>query len=141
MRKQIVICLLLSCLVMTGKAQYTTLNAHSHNDYEQKTPFFLAYQAGFGSIEADIWAVDGSLFVAHDKTKITADRTLESLYILPIVKLFRANGGKAWKGSNSTFQLLIDLKTPVEPTLPLLVRLLVLLEPFNRIIKGPEPAC
>ncbi len=39
----------------------------------------------------------------------------------PIVKCFKANNGKAWGDHNGTFQLLIDLKTEVIPTLQLLV--------------------
>ena len=118
----------LSCLFIlilgvsiSALAQYTTLNAHSHNDYEQKTPFFLAYDAHFGSIEADIWAVEGKLFVAHNKSGITPERTLDQLYLQPIVALFKKNGGQAWNDSPATFQLLIDLKTEVEPTLSLLI--------------------
>ncbi len=115
---------LLMSVLISAQAQYTTLNAHSHNDYEQKMPFLLAYNANFGSIEADIWAVKGELFVAHDSSGITGERTLDALYLQPIVKLFRKNGGKAWGNHSSTFQLMIDLKTKVDPTLPLLVELL-----------------
>ena len=110
------------CAILSAQAQYTILNTHSHNDYEQKVPFFTAYNAHFGSIEADIWAVNGVLYVAHDSADIKPSRTLESLYLQPIVKFFRQNGGKAWKDYPSTFQLLIDLKTGVEPTLSLLVK-------------------
>jgi alkaline phosphatase len=99
---------------------YSTLNAHSHNDYENTIPFRLAYDRHFGSIEADIWAVNGDLFVSHNKQDITPERTLDALYLEPIVKLFRANGGQAWNDSKSTFELLIDLKTSVEPTLSML---------------------
>ncbi|HZK97909.1 MAG TPA: phosphatidylinositol-specific phospholipase C/glycerophosphodiester phosphodiesterase family protein [Prolixibacteraceae bacterium] len=113
--------LLLLIFSISSQAQYTTLNAHSHNDYEQQTPFMLAYNAHFGSIEVDIWAVNGDLFVAHNKSNIKAERSLDSLYIQPIVRLFRKNGGKAWSNYPSTFQLMIDLKTAAEPTLPLLV--------------------
>jgi alkaline phosphatase len=116
--------LILLVYLVSAQARYTTLNAHSHNDYEQKTPFFLAYNAHFGSIEADIWAVEGELLVAHDRTGITSSRTLDSLYLQPIAKLFRNNGGKAWSDRPGTFQLLIDLKTPTEPTLTLLVNAL-----------------
>jgi alkaline phosphatase len=118
--KKLLLVILLIISLFPAKAQYSTLNAHSHNDYEQKTPFYLAYKAHFGSIEADIWAVDGELFVAHNKSNITTERSLDSLYIKPIVRLFRQNGGKAWNDHPSTFQLLIDLKTAVEPTLSLL---------------------
>jgi alkaline phosphatase len=124
MKKLFTALFLLLGILISAKAQYTTLNAHSHNDYEQKTPFLLAYNANFGSIEADIWAVNGELFVAHDSLGITRERTLDALYLQPIVKLFRKNGGKAWGDHSSTFQLMIDLKTKVDPTLPLLVELL-----------------
>lgn len=120
--KKILFTILLFCsLLLSVKAQYSTLNAHSHNDYEKSIPFFLAYNSHFGSIESDVWAVDGDLFVAHNKSDIKLDRSLDALYILPIVKLFRRNGGKAWNDNPSTFQLLVDLKTNVEPTLSLLV--------------------
>lgn len=121
MKKLLMALILLLSISLSGMAQYTSLNAHSHNDYEQKTPFFLAYNAHFGSIEADIWAVEGELFVAHDRNKITPSRTMDQLYIQPIVELFKKNKGQAWNDSKATFQLLIDLKTGVEPTLSLLV--------------------
>lgn len=125
MKKILSVTLLLLGCALASNAQYTSLNAHSHNDYEQKTPFMSAYNAHFGSIEADIWAIDGKLFVAHDRNQVSAEKTIESLYILPIVKLIRENGGRAWKDSPGTFQLLIDLKTEVEPTLSMLVRILL----------------
>jgi len=121
MKKLLSAILLFFSITVAAQAQYTMLNAHSHNDYEQLTPFMLAYNARFGSIEADIWAVNGDLFVAHNKSDIKAEKSMDSLYIQPIVRLFRKNGGKAWNNYPSTFQLMIDLKTPVEPTLSLLV--------------------
>jgi alkaline phosphatase len=102
-------------------AQYTTLNAHSHNDYEQKKTFQFAYKQHFGSIEADIWAVAGDLYVAHEQTEITKTRSLDALYIRPIVSIFAKNKGKAWSDQKGTFQLLIELKSATEPTLSLLV--------------------
>ncbi len=120
MRKKLLLAILFFCAFIVAKAQYTTRNAHSHNDYEQKTPFYLAYNAQFGSIEADIWAVEGELYVAHNRSKIEAAKTLDQLYIQPIVALFKKNGGKTSVDPSYTFQLLIDLKTEVEPTLTLL---------------------
>jgi len=108
-------------LSITANAQYSALNAHSHNDYEQKRPFYMAYNAHFGSIEADIWVLDQQLLVAHNKSDLTSAKSLDSLYIQPIVKLFRTNGGKAWTDHPSTYQLMIDLKTAAEPTLSVLV--------------------
>lgn len=95
--------------------EYSTANAHSHNDYENKQPFYLAFQIGFGSLEADIFAVDGKLFVAHNKEKIKPEYTLHRLYIKPLLKEFKP--GKARK-----LNLLIDIKDDYRVTLPLLVK-------------------
>jgi alkaline phosphatase len=121
MKKTQIVILVLISTFFSVKAQYSTLNAHSHNDYVNETPFRLAYNNHFGSIEADIWAVNGELFVAHSRAEIMAEKTLDLLYIQPIVKLFTENRGKAWSDNPSTFQLLIDLKTTTEPTLSILV--------------------
>jgi alkaline phosphatase len=37
---------------------YTVADAHSHNDYKNNIPFYRAYEKGFGSIEADCYAVN-----------------------------------------------------------------------------------
>jgi alkaline phosphatase len=121
MRKILISVFFLLISVNTVFPQYTTLNAHSHNDYENISPFILAYENHFGSIEADIWAINGELYVAHNEKDILPARTLDSLYIRPAVRLFRQNGGMAWKDYSGTFQLLIDIKTPFEPALSLLV--------------------
>jgi alkaline phosphatase len=132
MKKFIVPLLILISLPYQVYAQYSTLNAHSHNDYENTPPFWLAYNNHFGSIEADIWAVKDELIVSHYEKDIISSRTLDSLYIQPIVRIYRQNGGRAWKDNPGTFQLLIDLKTPVEPTLSLLIQKLILYpEVFN----------
>lgn len=112
--------LLYSLCMNNASAQYTTLNAHSHNDYLQKQPFYLAYEHHFGSVEADIWTVDGDLLVAHDQKNISKEKTLDSLYLLPIVRLFKQNGGKAWKDQIGTFFLLIDVKDEFSVSLKLL---------------------
>jgi alkaline phosphatase len=120
-KAQTVILILISTFVSV-KAQYSTLNAHSHNDYVNSTPFWLAYNNHFGSIETDIWAVKDKLLVAHSRAEIRPELSLDSLYIQPIVKIFRQNNGKAWNDRTSTFQVLIDLKTATEPTLSQLVQ-------------------
>lgn len=39
---------------------------HSHNDYkEQSPPLWHAVSLGIGSVEADIWLVNGTLFIGH----------------------------------------------------------------------------
>ena len=89
MRKLFAIVCCLSLLSAAAQKKYTTANAHSHNDYEQASPFSLAYQHRFGSIEADIWLKDGNIFVAHDAKDIQASRTLAALYLDPIKQILQ----------------------------------------------------
>lgn len=127
--RNIFILLLPGIIMMQGShwlhAQSLTLRGHSHNDYERERPFFSAWENRLGSIEADIWAVDSVLYVAHDREEVTPGITLWSLYLNPVIELYSANHGKAWSEDNGSFQLLIDLKSPVVPTLDLLVELLL----------------
>jgi len=122
MKKIFLTGILFIIILFSLSGQYTTLNAHSHNDYENDPPFWLAFNNHFGSIEADIWAIDGELLVAHYKADTKPELTLDSLYIQPIVRSFRQNKGKAWPDKSSSFQLLIDIKTEVSPALPLLIK-------------------
>lgn len=101
--------------------RYTTAQAHSHNDYEQKIPFWQAYHQSFGSIEADVHAVNSTLYVAHDPSAIAGSRTLEALYIQPLVQQVTDLKGVVYE-NKQPLQLLIDLKTPADQTLPLLVK-------------------
>ncbi|RIV20568.1 alkaline phosphatase [Fibrisoma montanum] len=127
MNKQLLSALFLwLCLAYLASAQsagsYSPAQAHSHNDYEQTIPFWQAYDQQFGSIEADIYARDGQLYVAHAPADIKPSRTLEALYINPMVEKVRANKGKVYADAGYGLQWLIDLKTPASVSLPLLVR-------------------
>jgi alkaline phosphatase len=78
-------------------AQKLTANhLHSHNDYKQNIPFLTAYYAGAGSIEADVYLLNGKLYVAHERNEIAEDRTLDELYLKPLAALFRKNGNKPY---------------------------------------------
>src|ERR1700761_1101165 len=72
---------------------YTVANTHSHNDYEQQAPFWAAWQQQFGSIEADIWLVDGKVLIGHDTMEIRSGRTLEEYYIKPLLACIEKNNG------------------------------------------------
>ncbi|MDT3400485.1 phosphatidylinositol-specific phospholipase C/glycerophosphodiester phosphodiesterase family protein [Streptomyces sp. B1866] len=90
--------------------------AHAHNDYEHPHPLTDALSHGFGSVEADIWLVDGELLVAHDASQLDPARTLEALYLGPLARRIRRGGGTVYPGSRLSLQLLIDIKTAGEPT-------------------------
>ncbi|GAO44049.1 alkaline phosphatase [Flavihumibacter petaseus] len=103
---------------------YSTANAHSHNDYENAVPFRAAYEAGFGSIEADIFLEGDQLIVAHDREGVKQQRTLEALYLKPLANGIREHNGHVYADPGKPLQLLIDIKTEAIPTLAKLVSLL-----------------
>jgi alkaline phosphatase len=103
---------------------YTVSNAHSHNDYEQKVPFWLAYNEGFGSIEADIFLRHDSLVVAHSEKELALQRTLEAYYLDPLAACVRKNGGRPFSEASAPLQMLIDIKTDSIYTLARLVAVL-----------------
>merc|ERR1711964_763966 len=52
---------------------------HSHNDYWLDVPFYSALSVGAISIEADVWLYNDTLFVGHEISALTKQRTFESL--------------------------------------------------------------
>lgn len=91
------------------------VRAHAHNDYEHRHPLTDALKHGFCSVEADVHLVDGQLLVGHDAEDLRPNRTLESLYLAPLRKRIRKNGGRVYK-NGPQLTLLIDIKTDAEAT-------------------------
>ncbi|WP_074493104.1 alkaline phosphatase [Mucilaginibacter polytrichastri] len=124
--KIITITALLLNISMAAIAQikaYTVADAHSHNDYKNNIPFYRAYEKGFGSIEADVYAVKGQLMVAHDKKEISAKRSLKVLYIDPLIE-------KLSRDPQRHLRLLIEIKEDYKAVLPLVITELKPLEKF-----------
>ncbi len=119
----ICLCLLFLCGGLAAQGYTAGENAHSHNDYLQKRPFYDAWSNRFGSMEIDLFLVEGKLLVAHTPREITPERTIEALYIEPLLNQIRINRGKVWPDGGK-LQLLIDLKTGGE-TLRALEQLLM----------------
>ena len=127
-------------IVIGTKAQsiiYSAANAHSHNDYEQQRPFYMAYNEQFGSMEADIYLVKGKLLVAHEPKQLDSTKTIESLYLQPLT---------AYHNGDRKLQLLIDIKTQGVATLDTLISVLkkypfiIQNKNFKIIISGNRPA-
>ena len=137
LKKTISLFLCLSlCFTIFGQLTiYTSANLHSHNDYEQSTPFYQAYHEEFGSIEADIHLADGLLLVGHDAKHLTNTRSLEILYLNPLTNFIKQNGGFPYKDKTKKLQLLIDVKSDNILTLNALVSLL---KKFPTIIQNPN---
>jgi len=141
--------LFLASLFHTAYSQpgkYSTSNAHSHNDYEQKTPFFAAYGETFGSIEADIFLHNDSLVVGHTDDDICYRRTLENLYLRPLEQQVKRYGGNPFSDPLRQLQVMIDVKTEGIPTLHKLVDilqgypLLIHSKNIQFVISGNRPA-
>jgi hypothetical protein len=84
--------------------------AHAHNDYENQHPLKDALQNGFISVEADVHLKDGFLMVSHDKPGLRA-RSLEELYLVPLIELLKKNAGLVYRNYEEPFYLMIDSKT------------------------------
>jgi hypothetical protein len=89
-------------------------NAHAHNDYRHARPLFDALDHGFMSVEADVFLVDGQLLVGHARDELRPDRTLESLYLNPLSRRVRQNGGGVYP-DGKRFLLFVDIKTGAQP--------------------------
>ena len=83
---------------------------HSHNDYTRSKPLITALESGMGSVEADIFLVDGELLVAHDRKDVRKDRTLAAMYLDPLASRARERGGHVYGPTERPLILLIDIK-------------------------------
>ncbi|KAJ9257985.1 hypothetical protein DTO207G8_1762 [Paecilomyces variotii] len=102
---------------------------HSHNDYWRDVPFYTGLSHGCASTEADVWLYNGTLYVGHEQSALTEARTLESLYINPILDVLKrqnpttrfvtspTKNGVFDTVSDQTLYFFIDLKTSGPETL------------------------
>lgn len=123
--------LLIKCVLVCGFFAFTAeiaahqtplWRAHAHNDYEQDRPLFEALNRGMGSIEVDIHLVDGALLVAHDKEDVDPSKTLQSMYLEPLMERVKKSG---WVYEEpGAIIMLIDIKSEAAPTYQILVDVL-----------------
>lgn len=97
-------------------------SGHSHNDYNQNFPFLMAYYAGMGSVEADVFLRNGKLLVAHNAEDTDPEKNLTQLYLAPIAKVFTQNKGHVYADTNKKMQLVIDIKENHQDVLVELIR-------------------
>jgi len=108
---------------------------HSHNDYWRNTPLLEALSLGVGSVEADVSLFNGTLFVGHEPAALTPNRTLDLLYIQPLLAILDSMNPKDAFTVNQTtlngvfdtsggtpLQLLIDIKTDGVEALPFILQ-------------------
>ncbi|KAK5171686.1 hypothetical protein LTR04_006759 [Oleoguttula sp. CCFEE 6159] len=117
-----------------GLARYPTdftrdvlpIPCHSHNDYWRRVPLFEALHYGCTGVEADVWMFDRNdeLFVGHDKSSLSPNRTFQNLYVHPLVEILdKQNPSTEFVDTNAmkngvfdeeperTLVLLVDFKT------------------------------
>lgn len=104
---------------------YTTGNAHSHNDYQQQQPFQNAYALQYGSIEVDLYLSNNELLVAHTARDLPDHRTLEDLYLKPLLTYIQANKGYPYADTSRKLMLMFDVKTEGIPTINKLIDILI----------------
>ncbi|HUS00326.1 MAG TPA: hypothetical protein VMY77_01290 [Chitinophagaceae bacterium] len=117
-----------SITLFAQQTKYTVANGHAHNDYEHPIPFYTAYNAGLGSIEADVFPVNGVLLVAHSRKDIQPQKTLKELYLIPLLKALSAD-------TKRRLNLLVDIKEDYKVALSLLVQEL---EPLKQYLSIPQ---
>ena len=111
--------LILATNLYTAKAQ---VKIHAHNDYSQPNPLTDALQSRVFSLEADVFLVNDKLIVAHSLKETRKKKTLASLYIEPIIQLFRKNKGHISEDSLYKTTLVIDIKQNGPDVLQYLIR-------------------
>lgn len=115
--KGMALALLATFLVASAQEQKGVRSLiHSHNDYEKPEPFYNAYKHRAASIEADIFAKEGRLLVAHALEEIDLQRTLDKLYLDPLQEMIGKNGGHPYEDARPLV-LLIDLKSKGSETM------------------------
>ncbi len=115
-------------------------DGHSHNDYTRRTPLFEALGHGFTSLEVDIFlASDGTLRVSHIPFALRQKPILRDLYLEPLDRWIKQNGGYVFQNPEQVLTLMIDLKGDGNLTYPVLRKELeAFAHMFTRYEKGTE---
>lgn len=131
--RPVILSVLFSCCVTAMTAQSSMLpNAFSHNDYRRKRPLADALDHGFRYVEADVYLRKGKLVVAHILPCLKKNRTLEELYLKPLLEYVQQQP----PGQNKfPMTLMIDIKSNSKKAYR---ALLVLLEKYQPILSGYE---
>jgi hypothetical protein len=104
-------------LPLIVKSQCITLaNAFAHNDYRHKHPLMDAESNGYTHIEADVFLHFNKLVVAHINPYFKGNRTLENLYLNPLLEQVTKNNGHVYAGNDQPVTLMIDIKSDAKST-------------------------
>lgn len=107
-------------------------NAYAHNDYWHKRPLLDALDNGFTYVEADVYLKNGRLIVTHILPYFKNKKTLEELYLKPLLQYVNDNA-KSANPVNCPLTLMIDIKTDADKTYKALA---LLLQKYRSILSG-----
>ncbi|MEM1220094.1 MAG: hypothetical protein AAGH79_14335 [Bacteroidota bacterium] len=83
---------------------------HAHNDYQHSRPLEEALEAGFTSIEVDLYYLKGTFYVSHHRPLVRQkENTLEHLYLRPLQTKLQESGA-IYPGYRQPLFLMLDLK-------------------------------
>lgn len=125
------LCFLFGAVIkISGQQPGCTINMHSHNDYLQARPFWMAYNNRAASIEADIILHNDTLYVAHEKETIKATDVFEIMYLQPLISALKNENDKR------SLAILIDIKNDARKTLDRIVAALDIFVKENKNLLG-----
>lgn len=103
------VCMLFMGFFAHAQVQVTPLtNGFSHNDYWRKRPLYDALQNGYSYVEADVYLRGKRLVVAHMFPRFKRKRTLQRLYLDPLLKGRDKNGDEL---PDYPITLMVDIKS------------------------------
>jgi hypothetical protein len=124
LKKQSFLFFIITSLSVSVSSQVIPLpHAYAHNDYWHKRPLFDAMANGFTHIEADVYLRHSRLLVAHRIPLLKRKKTIESLYLKPLLKYMSNTGGQV-QTPMDTVVLMIDIKSNGEKTYTALRKIL-----------------
>lgn len=124
--------------VISVTAQTSILpNAFAHNDYRHKRPLLDALENGFTYVEADVYLRNNQLIVAHILPFFKKKKTLEALYLKPLMEYLLSNEKDKNENdiNNCPLTLMIDIKSDANKTYE---ALLLVLDKYKSILSGYE---
>lgn len=127
--------LLLSFHFLNCKAQYSPIpNAFAHNDYWHKRPLYDALNNGYMHVEADIYLRNNKLIVAHVLPFFKKKKTLEQLYLKPLLETINGTN-KEISCPVYSITLMVDIKSDGDKTY---LKLCELLSKYKHILTSYE---
>ncbi len=107
-------------------------NAFAHNDEQFNYPLLDALKLGFQYIEVDIHLIKNEIYVSHRKPFfLNSNNTLTKQYLEPLFSIFQKNNHSIFQSTNTSFNLVLDIKTDAKATYEVLKKQL---KPFQSML-------